>query len=204
MVKKEKDSTTEQKILDAARKVFITKGMDGARMQDIADEAGINKAMVHYYFRNKEQLFEMIFKDAFSRFVPKLNQLFESEMPLFEKIEAFTGNYIEMAIQNPYLPMFVLNEMNKQPELFFQKMWGGHPPKIEKFVQQVEKEVKKGNIRSISPSHLIIHMFSLCVFPFVGKPMIKMVMGLDELQYRNLLLLRKKEVAKFIIESIRK
>ena len=132
MVKIKKDLNTEQRILEAARKAFMHKGMSGARMQDIADEAGINKALLHYYFRNKDQLFEMVFKEAFTRFLPRLNQLIESDLGLFDKIETFVGDYIEMALQNPFLPLFVLNEMNKQPAVFFKKMWAGHPPKIQK------------------------------------------------------------------------
>ena len=87
MAKVQQDTTTEGKILAAARKVFIAKGMAGARMQDIADEAGINKALLHYYFRSKEKLFETIFKELSLQFLPRINSLFESELSLFEKIE---------------------------------------------------------------------------------------------------------------------
>ena len=86
MVKKEKDATTEEKILSAAKKVFISKGMAGARMQDIADEAGINKALLHYYFKNKEQLFENIFTKLTHGFWQQITSVFESDTPLFEKI----------------------------------------------------------------------------------------------------------------------
>src|SRR6185437_7301913 len=89
MVKNKKEKTAEEKILDAAKKVFVTKGMAGARMQDIADEAGINKALLHYYFRSKEKLFEMIFAEAAEKLFPKINAIFESDVPLFEKIERF-------------------------------------------------------------------------------------------------------------------
>ena len=203
MVKIKKDLNTEQRILEAARKAFMHKGMSGARMQDIADEAGINKALLHYYFRNKDQLFEMVFKEAFTRFLPRLNQLIESDLGLFDKIETFVGDYIEMALQNPFLPLFVLNEMNKQPAVFFKKMWAGHPPKIQKLIQQINEEVKKGTIKKINPVHLVMNMLSLCVFPFVGKPMFQMVMHLDETQYQNLMQSRKKDVADFIIAAIK-
>ena len=94
MVKQKKDATTQEKILEAAKKVFVRQGMSGARMQDIADEAGINKALLHYYFRNKELLFEVIFNEAAAELFPKINFIFESDMPLFEKIENFVGEYI--------------------------------------------------------------------------------------------------------------
>ena len=104
MVKKKIDQSTEQIILEAAKKVFVRKGMAGARMQDIADEAGINKALLHYYFRNKEKLFEMIFMEAAEKFFPRINAIFDSDQPLFEKIESFCEEYISVVMENPYLP----------------------------------------------------------------------------------------------------
>lgn len=204
MVKGNKDSTAREKILVAAKKVFLVKGMAGARMQDIADEAGINKALLHYYFRNKEQLFKVIFKEASDRLFPKINSIFESDSSLFEKIELFTGEYITVLQENPYLPLFVLNEINADPHYFIRKIWGKNKPRPEKFLQQIEKEVKKGTIKKISPNQLLMNLISLTIFPFVSKPMFQVNLGLDELQFRNLMEERKKEIPKFIIDSIRK
>ncbi len=120
------EKSTEEKILAAAKKVFIAKGMAGARMQDIADEAGINKALLHYYFRSKEKLFEMIFMEAAQKLFPKINFIFESDVSLFEKIENFCEEYITIMSENPYLPLFVLNEISRDPEIFMKKIWGKH------------------------------------------------------------------------------
>jgi TetR/AcrR family transcriptional regulator len=199
-----KDQSTEQKILAAAKKVFLEKGMSGARMQDIADEAGINKAMLHYYFRNKEKLFDMIFHEAASQFLPQVNSIFESDGSLFEKIRMFCQAYIDTMLQNPYLPLFVLNEVNKQPHLFVKKMWGGQTPQIGKFIAQVEEEVRKGTIRPVGPAHLLMNMLSMCIFPFIGKPLWQIASGMDELQFRYMMEQRKTEVPSFIIASIRK
>src|ERR1700740_1781240 len=100
MVKK--NQKAEDKILAAARKVFISKGMAGARMQDIADEAGINKALLHYYFKNKEQLFENIFTMLTRGFWEQISSIFESDDPLYEKIRSFCSLYIDKVIANPY------------------------------------------------------------------------------------------------------
>jgi len=163
MVKTQQDTTTEQKILDAARKVFIAKGMAGARMQDIADEAGINKAMLHYYFRSKEKLFETIFKELSIEFLPRVNAIFESDLSLFEKIEVFCSEYISRMMENPFIPLFIVNEINKQPEIFLKKMWGGKRPQIGKFLQQIESEIQKGAIERIHPAQLMLNMVSMCV-----------------------------------------
>src|SRR3954462_1734201 len=98
----QKDLSTEERILSAAQKVFLAKGMDGARMQDIADEAGINKALLHYYFRSKDKLFEQIFLNVATAFLPKIFFILKGENTLFEKIEKFCDEYITQIIKTPY------------------------------------------------------------------------------------------------------
>jgi TetR/AcrR family transcriptional regulator len=204
MKKRETDETTKERILDAAKKIFVAKGMAGARMQDIADEAGINKALLHYYFRNKEQLFQTILLEVSTRFFPSLNQIFDSDIPLFDKIRTFCSSYIDNVMKNPYIPMFVLNEMNQNQALFIKNLVKNNPPNPSKLVIQIEEEIKNGTINPVSPVQLLINMMSLCVFPFVSKPMLQLVIGLDDLQFRHVMELRKIEVAEFIINSIRK
>ena len=199
-----KDSTTEEKILAAAKKVFISNGMAGARMQDIADEAGINKALLHYYFKNKEQLFEKIFFEVSLRFWPHLNSIIESDQPLFDKIEAFCAAYIDKVIQNPYLPLFVIYEMNQRPAQFIKKMFQGNLPNPAKLMEQIEQEVKAGKINPVHPAHLMMNLISMCIFPFMGKPMMLATMKLNDSAFNALMEQRKKEVPKFIIDSIRK
>ena len=205
MVKKKKDESTEERIIAAARKVFLSKGLAGARMQDIADEARINKALLHYYFRSKEKLFEMIFMEAAQKLFPKINFIFESNMPLFEKIEHFAQEYITVMVENPYLPSFVLNEINQDPLSFFNKLkkeFGFPDPSL--FLRQIEKEIKKGSIKRINPVQLLMNMLSLCIFPFTAKPLFQLRMGLGETQFRAFMEQRKKQVPQFIIDAIRK
>ena len=204
MVKVKKEAGAEQRILEAAKKVFMQKGLAGARMQDIADEAGINKAMLHYYFRSKDKLFEVIFKEAASALFPKIVAIISEDISLFDKIRKFTKEYLEIVIENPYLPLFVLNEINKQPVNFHAKMFGAKPPDFSLLVKQIDSEVKKGIIKPISPVHLIMNMMSMCVFPFISKPMLQIVMHVDDLQFRYLMEQRKTEIANFIIDSIKK
>jgi AcrR family transcriptional regulator len=205
MAKIKIEKSTEEKILAAAKKVFISKGMSGARMQDIADEAGINKALLHYYFRNKEKLFEVIFLEAAQKLFPAINVVFESDIPLFQKLERFCEEYITVMSENPYLPLFVLNEINQDPETFLTKIWGKQNlPRPKKFLEQIEKEIKKGTIKRISPLQLLMNLISMTIFPFVAKSMFQFNLHLDELQYRTIMEQRKKEIPKFIIDSIKK
>ncbi|HEV7779800.1 MAG TPA: TetR/AcrR family transcriptional regulator [Chitinophagaceae bacterium] len=204
MVKK-KDTGAEQRILDAARKVFMRKGMSGARMQDIADEAGINKALVHYYFRDKDKLFETIFMDEAQKFFPRINMIFQSDMPLFAKIERFVTEYINEMQQNPFLPWFVMNEINRDPDKFLSKVWDEeNQPKPAKFLEQIEAEVKKGTIKKISPMHLLMNMISMTIFPFIGRPLFTRKLHLTDRQFIEVMEQRKKEIPRFIIDAIKK
>lgn len=205
MVKKAKDTGTEEKILAAARKVFTTKGMAGARMQDIADEAGMNKALLHYYFRDKDKLFETVFLEEAQKFFPTINAIFASDQPLFEKIETFVSEYIDEMLENPYLPWFVINEINRDPDQFMYKIWGkDNLPNPGKLLEQIDAEVKAGRIRPIHPVHLLMNMISMTIFPFVGKPMFTRNLRLSDKQFREIMEQRKKEIPGFIIHAIRK
>ena len=201
---KRKDQSTEERILAAARKVFVRDGMAGARMQDIADEAGINKALLHYYFKNKEKLFETIFREATLEFLPRMNTIFESDVPLFEKIETFCREYIAQVMRTPYIPIFLLSELNKQPDKFIKRMWGNQSPKLHKMAEQVQREVQSGNIKPIHPMNLVLNMFGMCVFPFVAKPMLHFASGISDEQFYQLMELRKTEIPRFIIDAIKK
>ncbi|MBC7849625.1 MAG: TetR/AcrR family transcriptional regulator [Chitinophagaceae bacterium] len=204
MVKKDKDASTQERILLAAKKVFVGKGMAGARMQDIADEAGINKALLHYYFKNKEQLFEKIFQEAATLLFPKLNIIFDSDLPLFEKIEKFAEEYITVMMLNPFLPLFVLNEITRDPNNFVKKIWTGDKPHPQKLMQQIDKEVKKGTIKKISAVQLLMNLTAMIIFPFVARPMYQLTIGINEKEFRAIMEERKTLVPKFIIDSIRK
>jgi TetR/AcrR family transcriptional regulator len=204
MAKQKKDKGTEERILEAARQVFVRKGMHGARMQDIADEAGINKALLHYYFKNKQKLFEKVFAEAAAKLFPRIRQIFESEQTLFEKIERFCDEYITVVLENPYLPLFVLNEVNQDPAYFIGKIWGKNKPEPRRLIEQIEKEVKNGTIKDISPLQLLMNLISMTIFPFVGKPVFQANLGIDELQFRMIMEQRKKAIPEFIIAAISK
>jgi TetR/AcrR family transcriptional regulator len=204
MVKVKKDQNAEEKILAAAREVFMEKGLDGGRMQDIADKAGINKALLHYYFRSKDKLFEVIFREAATAFSTRIHAVMSSEISLFEKIESFVNEYTGMLMQNPYLPLFILNEINRQPQAFIQRIWGSKRPPVDKLIEAIEKEVKGGKIKPINGIQLMMNMVSMCIFPFVARPMIQWITKTTDAQFRQLMEQRKTEVAKFIIDSIRK
>ncbi len=201
---KDKDTSTESNILDAAKRVFQNKGMDGARMQEIADEANINKAMLHYYFRSKQLLFEAVFKNAFSLLSPQLNTILNDDSSIEDKIKNFSFNYISFIIKHPYLPNFIIQELNRNPEFMLTIQSISGFPNIEKFKNQVKSEVEMGLIIPIEAEQLFINIMALNIFPFVAKPLVKALINKNDEDMNAILEARKTEVANFIINAIKR
>ncbi len=202
-MKKNKDKNTEEQILYAAKIIFQAKGMDGARMQEIADKAGINKAMLHYYYRSKQLLFEAVFKNAFSLLAPQLNAILNDDSAIEEKIKNFTSNYISFISKHPYLPNFIIQELNRNKDFILKLKDTKGFPNLEKFKKQVDTEIEKGYLKPIKAEQLFINILSLSIFPFVAKPLIMGFINTDDKTYKQLMENRKTEVADFIIKSIK-
>ncbi len=194
--------TPEANILNAAKEIFERKGMAAARMQEIADEAGINKAMLHYYYRSKQLLFEAVFKTAFLTLAPQLNEIINAENSIFDKIKNFTYNYTTFIVKHPYLPNFIIQELNRNPD-FIEKLFSDKMPNIDKFRNQIESGIKEGLIRPIKAEHLFINILALNIFPFIASPLLKGFIKADNHTYRQLMEERKTEVADFILNSIK-
>lgn len=198
-----KDVTTEKAILDAAKTVFMEKGFDGARMQQIADKAGMNKALIHYYFRSKDKLFDAIFSEAFQQFLPKIAETMSTKKTFFEKIEIFVDTYISMLQKNPHLPVFILHEINRSPERIIERIKSqGIDPTL--FEKMVSKEIKEGKIRKMDFRHFIVNLIGLCIFPFVARPIIQgFIFKNNKKAYDLFLAERKQIVTKLLIESLK-
>ena len=193
---------TEALILDAARKVFLENGFDGTTMQKIAEEAGINKALLHYYFRSKDRLFEAIFIEAFSRMIPNLLKVFASDAGFPDKIRSFVSIYIGALQQYPQIPLFILHELHRNPGRIIEliQSTGMNPDFVKNIISQ---EIKKGTIIDIDPVQLMVNMLAMCIFPFAARPMIQgFIFKNDAKAYELFLEKRKIEVAGFILKAI--
>lgn len=195
--------STEKLIFQAAKDVFHRKGLAGARMQEIADEAGINKAMLHYYFRTKEKLFEAIFNEECNGFFAKLAELINVDLPLLDKIEFFVENYIDLLMKNSYIPVFIISEMHHNPERIKDMFVDKVVSVKQKFLGDITTAVSLGLIKPTDPRQLIVNIMALCIFPVAARPMLNFMMDMDEKEYTDFIEIRKKEVAKFIINSIK-
>ena len=181
-----KEQNIEERILKAAEQIFHKKGMDGARMQEIADEAEINKAMLHYYFRSKQLLFEAVFIKAFSMLAPRLNKILNDESSIEDKVRNFSFNYISFISEHPYLPNFIIQELNKNPDFFLSLKSKQEFPKLDGFKKQLEEEIDKGLFKPIKAEQLFINIISLNAFPFIGESLIKGIANIDDDNYNKL------------------
>jgi len=193
---------TEEKILEAAKKVFHRKGYEGARMQEIADEAAINKALLHYYFRSKEKLFEAVFEDAFSGIMRLASEVFLSDKPLKDKIQAFLTSYLDIITENSYIPWFIINGIYERPEqikAIFDKQQINPPQMMELLKSQINREYNA----DIDPFQIWLNVLSLSIFPVIAKPLIREIFHLSEEAYYQLMQERKELVPQLIINALK-
>lgn len=198
----DKTQNTEDKIVEAAKTVFIRKGMDGARMQEIATEAGINKALLHYYFRTKAKLFEKIFTLVFKDIFAVLQMAVLKELSFEQFLERFITEYITLLKRKPYIPQFVIHEINRNPERIVDQMKNTQFDKQILF-DLINKAAADKIIRPIPPVHLITNILALCLFPFVAKPIITgFALDGDKEKYKAYIDERPQQVVEFVKSAI--
>jgi len=200
----ENDKQTEAKIFEAATEVFIEKGMDGTRMQHIADRAGINKSLLHYYYRTKDRLFEAVFEkiadQLFKRFAPVLDE----KLSLEDKIRFFYREHIEFLKKNPRLPAFVLNEINRNPERVRKLIRNIDIEKMSSTLENQHKdELRRYNIDRGKIPQLMTSIASLSVFPFAARGIFEAIFEKMDISFNDYLEERKEYVAEFVIRAIR-
>jgi len=204
MDKKDVRLTTEEKILQAAKKVFLEKGMYGARMQEIAEEAGINKALLHYYFRSKDKLFKYIFDMVFMQFGPKLFAIFNTDASIEEKIRAFVDAYLDLLSENPFLPVFIINEIQQNPELLKDMEAVLQDIGKSKIIEQLNEGMAAGRFIDIKAEHFYVNILAWCILPFLTKPILNRIFGINEDAFDAFIQERKKIIPEMIMRSITK
>ena len=205
-----KDSDTENRILQAARTVFIRRGTSGARMQEIAEEAGVNQALLHYYFRSKERLSEAVFGEVAARMFPAIVGILGGDDTIEKKVEAAVNMYLDTMSQSPFLPGYLISELHHHPERVPQLIKGvagielstGLKPVLEKLDKQIGAEVRAGRMRRIAAQQFMANLIALCVFPFAAQPMLRAAFGLDQDGFAKFIAARRKELPHFIMNAL--
>ena len=194
---------TEDKVLYAARIVFQKKGYSGARMEEIANTAGVNKALLNYYYRSKEKLFRQVFEEAFSEFIPTVINILNGDLPLDMKIYRTVDVYTRMLLKNKDLPMFVLNEIRENPNKIEELLMTKKHLTFQKLEQQLYEEYEKGTIVKTTVHTFLINLLSLIVYPYIVQPMMSRMFDIDDKKFEELMLERKNALPAMIIETFR-
>lgn len=193
---------TEKKIFEAASRVFRRKGFAGTRMQEIADEAGINKSILHYYYQNKDQLFYKVLQEEISYFFPVIVGILDSNDALDEKIAWLIDTFYSILQDNPHIGRFMFLEMDQHTEQFYTifNELGIRPSR--KFSDEIREEIMRGNMDPVKPEQLMANIFGLILFPFVSQTMIKSIFGMDSHAYLKFVRERKEFLVAFILNGI--
>ena len=201
----ENDRQTEDKIFESATDVFLEKGMDGARMQVIADHAGINKSLLHYYYRTKDHLFNAVFEKIAGQMFKKFAPVFDENLTLEEKIRFFYKEHITFLQKNPRLPAFLLHELHRNPDRIKKLIQGIDINKIWSTLEAQHKEdLIKYNITRESIPQLMTSIAAMSVFPFLAKPIVGSLMERMGYDFDKYLEERKEYAADFVIRAIMK
>ena len=195
----------EVSIVKAARKVFIEKGLAGARMQEIANEAKVNKALLNYYFRSKENLFLIVFQEALQNLFLKTSQILSADMDFKKKLKQIIENEFDVISENPQLPLFILNEISRNNKTLKQNITNSPVQSIlKKFSNEVAQEVQCGRIREIGGEELFVNIISLVMFPFVSQKLLDSIFKHNQTEKTKIDKARKAQIVSFILSSIRK
>ena len=206
-----RDNDTEQRILDAAHTVFVRTGTAGARMQEIAREAGVNSALLHYYFRSKKGLAEAVFHRAAAQLLPAVAGVLLSDRPLPEKVKAIVEIELDRLSRTPYLPAYIISELTHHPERITQlvgALTGSQPAALGRNLlrvvgAQIDAEVRARRMRPIPAEQFLVNLLSLCIFPFAARPMIMAMMGLDERAFARFVRERRHSLPDFFLQALR-
>ena len=194
-----KDTSTEDRIKAAARKVFHQKGYAGTRTRDIAEEAGINHAMLNYYFRSKEKLFEIVMTETMAYFFQGVGTILNDESTsLEEKIERVVANYINLLLEEPELPTFMFNEVRANPEPFVANTPILQALEHSVLARQYAEAVAQGRITEPNLMHTVLNVISLVIFPFIAQPIFTALSRTDKEAYKALMLQRKTLIPQWI------
>ena len=196
----EKSGDIEAKILEAATAVFIQKGLAGTSMQEIADEAKISRTSLHYYYRNKDKLFDAVFENVFHAFINQLACIINSDMPLFVKMEHFVDNYLDFMLDNPGYVSFMVHDLSACPERMVKQIESNL--NIEKLKQQIISEMKDSQREEFDVAQFWASLIGICIMPFVFKPMVTTFFLDNEDAFRLFIKARKQHILDFLRKYI--
>lgn len=197
-----KDSKTENLIKDTAKQIFFKEGKMLATTQDIADAAGVNRSLLHYYFRSRDVLFNMVFKEAVTKLKERLNEVIGSQLPFRQKIETLVNVFYDELSRSPYLETFIVLHLNQEPEKYgdlFIRL-PGSKERTKNFLKEIQLEMEKNTIPEMKPINYFINLFALMAYPFVARPIYTNLFDITDAGYNKLLPERKKVIMSMLFK----
>lgn len=203
---KEESVNTEQAILQAAEKEFLKKGFAGSKTTEIAQAAGVTHAMLHYYFRTKENLYNTVFKAKAQQLADTFLSHVNESLPFLERVRCSIEAHFDLLKANPDLPLFIYREIlanDKGKEVCRKTLFPNFQLAIKLLEQSLKEEIKKGNVRPVTADDLMISVVSLNVFVFVARPLIHLFLEGKGEDYDQYLERRKKENVEIILSRLK-
>ena len=191
--------TTQEKIIKAARTVFTKKGYSATRTRDIAEESGLNLALINYHFQSKDNLFKIVILEKFEVLFGMISPILSDvEISLEEKIESLVSNYTKLLLDNENLPIFVLNELKSNEQIFEKVLQNA------RMLSQpiIEKQLKERGFK-ISTINFIMNIVSLTLFPFISKPLFVSSGLLKEDEFTNFVMDRKQHIPTWVMNTLK-
>ncbi len=192
---------TELLIKETAKRVFFQKGILNATTQQIADEAGVNRALIHYYFRSRNQLFKTVLEDAVNETRDKIDSIFNSDESFKSKISKYLDVFIDRNAEFPYIQNFIITEIMQDPEKMKEYFSRKRNHLMKHIVPPLKKEIEKGTMQAVDPEHFIVNMMSMCSYPLVAKPFIQNMFSYDDKAYKKFLKERKQVIYKVLFNE---
>jgi TetR/AcrR family transcriptional regulator len=197
-----KDCKTEQHIKDTARHIFLKEGKMLATTQEIADAAGVNRTLLHYYFRSRDMLFNIVFTEALTKLREQLHEVISSKVEFRQKVEKLLDVFYRDLTELPYLETFITLQLNQEPHKYedmFIHIPGGKE-RIKDFLKEIQLEMEKGTIPVMKPINYFISIFALMAYPYVARPVFKNMFDLSEAAYNKLLPERKEIILSLLFK----
>jgi AcrR family transcriptional regulator len=192
---------TEKLIKEKAKILFFQKGFLNATTQEIADEAGVNRALIHYYFRSREQMLETLLDDTLQEKKDRVRKILTSELPFREKIAHYIDTVVDYGLKYPFLDNFLISEMARRPDKIKVFCAKDRFRSSDLIRDALAKEVKKGKIAAISAEHFMVNLISLCNYPLLAKSVIQTIHGMTDTAYRKFLVERKRIIFRTIFQE---
>ncbi|MCW3112560.1 MAG: transcriptional regulator, TetR family [Segetibacter sp.] len=198
-----KDCKTEQLIKETAKRIFLTEGNMFATTQDIADAAGVNRTLLHYYFRSRDVLFNMVFKEALTELRERLHEVLGSQLAFKQKIDNLVSVFYDELIKFPYLETFIALQLNQEPAKYEELFTGlpGGKERLKNFLKEIQREMDNGHIAEMKPINFFINLFALMAYPFVARPIYLKMFDLTDAAYNKLLTERKKSIVSMLFKN---